>query len=379
MFEGAASFRLIPKEARWTSANYPKLEEERAWSVLGFRSLEDDVRTCCRQYFIPSPGDFARMRRAPPQVAYSAWKWNASTGIPLGEVAAPVIPGQPRKLAGWPDFHRLLVALDQGCAGRFGRLWEKCPVCRGVSSPSYFTMYALSWERIQRLGSTRGPSWGCRLWSQHCLGKPLLAEVPTTARNRPTSEASRRTPTASSRGEEVSTPIRSSARSISTERSSYADLEAQLREARRTIAALDRVRAPVPAPPISPQAVGLVVPRVPRLKTLENQSVIRSWLANVEQFCSDMAIPEDQWLRWALSGLEDEAATAWGALIYLRKRASVTFKEMGEMLLQQAYQRHTAYALWGQWTMLRQTQGESGQKYCDRVRDLQAQENMPDL
>ena len=77
--------------------------------------------------------------------------------------------------------------------------------------------------------------------------------------------------------------------------------------------------------------------------------------------------------------MEDEAATTWGALIYLRKHTSVTFKEMGEMFLQQAYQKHTAYALWGQWTMLRQIHGKSGQKYCDRVRDLQAQESMPDL
>ena len=164
----------------------------------------------------------------------------------------------------------------------------------------------------------------------------------------------------------------------STERTSYADLEAQLREARRQITLLGRSREPAPLPSVSPQPVGLMVPRVPRLRTLESQSVIRAWLANVEQFCSDMAIPEDQWLRWALSGLEDEAATAWGALIYLRKRASVMFEEMGEMLLQQAYQKHTVYALWGQWTMLRQAQGEGGQKYCDRVRDLQAQENLPD-
>ena len=99
---------------------------------------------------------------------------------------------------------------------------------------------------------------------------------------------------------------------------------------------------------MGPRTAGLVVPRVPRLKSLESQSVVRAWIANVKQFCDDMAIPEDQRSAWALSGLEDEAAAAWGSLLYLRKGSSVTFCQMGEILLKQAYQKHSLFSLWSQ-------------------------------
>ena len=47
------------------------------------------------------------------------------------------------------------------------------------------------------------------------------------------------------------------------------------------------------------------------------------------------------------------------------------------MLLKAAYQKHSVYSLWGQWTSLKQGSSESSQKYCDRVRDLASQKEMP--
>ena len=92
----------------------------------------------------------------------------------------------------------------------------------------------------------------------------------------------------------------------------------------------------------------MVIPSVSYLRTLESQSVIRSWIANVTQFCDEMAIPEDQRTTWALSGLEKEAASVWRSLLYLRKTSLVTFRQMSEMLLKQTCRRHSIFNLWSQ-------------------------------
>ena len=51
---------------------------------------------------------------------------------------------------------------------------------------------------------------------------------------------------------------------------------------------------------------------------------------------------------------------------------------MGEILLRQAYRKHSIFSLWSQWTGLKQLPGESSQKYCNRARDLQSQESISD-
>ena len=63
-------------------ASYPPRDPRRRPPV-GFHPLTDDIRVCCRQYFIPSNADIARMRRHRSQ-SHRTFKWNASVGIPWG-------------------------------------------------------------------------------------------------------------------------------------------------------------------------------------------------------------------------------------------------------------------------------------------------------
>ena len=236
MFEKAASFRL-QRKALGRTTPYPSAgcQGGGSWDRLGFRSLEDDVQTCCRQYFILSKADFARMRKGPQKINRIGWKWNGSTGTPLGELAAPIVAGQSRKLAGWPDFNRLLVTLDQGCAGRYGRLWERCPRCDGVSTPSYFTIYHLMWERASRTGVPCGDDWCCRFWGQPCPGKKATRPArepspPEVVSDSETSVVGLPTPSVSDHGgleEEAPAPKRAriSDIEIAPTQPSYADLE----------------------------------------------------------------------------------------------------------------------------------------------------------
>ena len=327
------------------------------------------------------------MRRAPQKAIPSTWKWNASTGTPLGDVAAPVVPGQPRSLAGWPDFRGLLVALDQGCSGRYGRLWEQCPRCLHFSLPSYFSIYQLTWDRALKWGTmSPSPAWSCRLWGQSCPAKirgPIrpetsAADTPSTAHSSPDSrQASRPGPSVLF---EETAPVSPSfsGRSSTPARPSYSDIEAELRQTKELLAAAVKKQDSAPPPMVGPLSAGLMLPHVPRLKSLESQGTIKAWIAHIEQFCSQWAVPEEARLRWALAGLEDEAAKAWGGLVYLRDDTVTTVNEIGEMLLRYNRKKHSMYSLWGLWAALRQGPGESAQTYCDRVRDLQAQEKLHD-
>ena len=122
---------FVQGRSRPHRASYPP-QDPRRRPPVDFHPLTDDIRVCCRQYFIPSNADIARMRRHRSQT-HRTFKWNASVGIPLGEIDSinPQWPGQPRRLSGWPDFRHLLVVLDKGChdvtlGSRFASICERC-------------------------------------------------------------------------------------------------------------------------------------------------------------------------------------------------------------------------------------------------------------
>ena len=189
-----------------------------------------------------------------------------------------------------------------------------------------------------------------------------------TARSRSSRRSEERAPS------QVSVP----AREQSPERPTYSAIEAELKQTKELLAEAIKKQETAPPPAVGSLSAGLILPHVPRLKSLESQGTIKAWIAQIEQFCSHWSVPKEGHLRCALAGLEDEAARIWGGLVYLRAESITTLKEMGEVLLQYNRQKHSMYALWGLWAALKQNPGESSQKYCDRVRDLQAQESLPD-
>ena len=114
IFEKAARYRL-PLRQRPTQ-EYPPWDPRKKGIPVDFHTFNRDVRMLARQYFIPGPADFARMRRMPPRSTIRlGWKWNATVGIPLGETSPSRTPGGPRVVVDWPDFLRLLNTLDRGC------------------------------------------------------------------------------------------------------------------------------------------------------------------------------------------------------------------------------------------------------------------------
>ena len=131
LFEKAISYRLARRSFVAPRALYP-LRDPRWRPLVNFYPLTDDLRVCCRQYFIPGNADIARMRRHRSQT-HRAFKWNATAGTPLGKIDStfPQLPGQPRRLAGRPDFRHLLIVLDKGChdvtlGSRFASICERC-------------------------------------------------------------------------------------------------------------------------------------------------------------------------------------------------------------------------------------------------------------
>ena len=388
VFEQAASF-LLPyrNPAMWE--RYPPADARRRGEPVGFRAFERDLRTLCRQYFIPGAADLARVKKSPRKAP--SMKWNATIGTPLGDVSSTLFTGGPRYLVGWPAFSHLLATLDEAC-GKSGRLYETCERCQKRKLAPYFTMVTLEMEHAQRTGTAHFPDRFCERWGQLCAALapsvqacPKTAHVPsvssTSGRSSVPHEAPSTGPTTRSQRrpivvfeeEEVRTPLVEGAPS---------SVEEQLQEAQRELAELKRRQAEGAASAYTPLhgagAAMFLPPTGPELSNLDNQLVIKAWLHNVQQFCNRMSIPESHRLGWAISGLKGAASTAWTALTYGVDLAHTTLEEMGDLLMKHFYQKHSMLSLWGRWAGLRQTASETGQEYADRVKELIGQEALPD-
>ena len=166
LFEKAVSYRLGLRQSPHDA--YPPYDPRKKGLPVDFHSWGRDVRMLSRQYFIPGPADFARLRRVPPrQTIRLSWKWNATVGIPLGETAPSRVPGGPRTVVDWPDFHQLLTTLDQGCTmGSWG--YMHCNKCGKGSRVSYFRTFELQMESALRQGTAQDRSWVCGDWGTSC-------------------------------------------------------------------------------------------------------------------------------------------------------------------------------------------------------------------
>ena len=141
---------------------------------MNFRYLTNDVRICCRQYFIPGAGDVAHVQRH-RAMSLKAFKWNATAGIPLREIESypPSKLGQPQRLSGWPDLYHLLVVLDKAGNGHqegrvacSSRYIMPCSRCGKSILPSHFAAVCAKMESALATGRA---SLVCTLVGMQCL------------------------------------------------------------------------------------------------------------------------------------------------------------------------------------------------------------------
>ena len=398
IFEKAVSYRLPMRQS--PADPYPPFDPRRRGIPVGFHTFCRDVRMLARQYFIPGPADFARLRRIPPrQTIRLSWKWNATVGIPLGETSPPRVAGDPRRIMDWPDFHRLLTTLDQGCTmGSWG--FMHCTKCRKATRVSYFRTYELQMESVLRSGTAEDRSWTCADWGTSCsaLARQIFPNL-----SAPPVRAAVSSSTSSLEGASVAVSVSScdSPPTVSEllpartapepativrveENTPESEAAARLREiedkyraAQRQIEYLEKQQAS--RLPASTAAPGVLLPQTtPELSSLDNRAAIKAWLNNVQRFCERWAIPEALRVEWASMGLKGSAANAWATMTFRRDVAAISFGEMEELLMKKFFQQHSLYTLWGQWTSLRQGPHETGQAYCDRVKNLLDQEDLPE-